>query len=179
MVEHPDIIRSPERVASRPHRFWRGFEVNWGAALLAGLIAGTAFLALELLASWWLGADTPVGPAHVTLHGFIGAEQSPAYPNVGLIAAAVVLHYILSMLLAIPLAALVHPWRQAHLVVAVAAVFGCILYFINVQMLDPLAPLLGAPRDLFMLVNYTLFGITTAWSYKEVGRRLGAQITSP
>jgi hypothetical protein len=156
-------------------RLWLGMRLCCGAAVAAGLIAGTVFLALEIATAYAFGAGTPFGPAHVTLHGLVGGEGLPEQLDPGLVAAGIFLHYVLSVFVTIPLAVLLHPWRNMPLVVAVSGVFGCLLYAINFNLFTPVLPMLSEARDVFMLVDYTVFGMVSAWSYKAIQHHLARE----
>jgi hypothetical protein len=155
-----------------------GGAFNWGAALLAGLFAGGVFLLLELLATWVFGAGSPFGPAHVTLQGLLGREATAGGPNGGLVLAAFFLHFSLAIFLTLVLARVVHTWRMGMALV-VSMVLGYLLYFLNVHLFAYMLPVLGTARDVFLLVNYVLFGVSGAWAYKRLQQHFAAPHAAP
>lgn len=164
-----DPSRTPSS-ASTPH-LWLGLHVHPGAAVAAGFVAGIVFLALEVVTAYLFGTGTPFGPAHVTLHGLIGAEELPQQLNPGLVLAGLFLHVLLSVLLAFPLALLIHPWRRSALVPVLGLLMGVVLYFINFNLFAFAMPLMATVRDVSMVVHYALFGLVTAWTYKRLSLR--------
>lgn len=141
------------------------------AVTLAGLGAGALFLCLEVVTAYFFGTGTPFGPAHVTLHGLIGSQDVPQHLNPGLVLAGVFLHFSLSILLAFPLALMIHPWKTSTLVPVLGLLLGVVLYFLNFNLFSFAMPLLATVRDLSMLVHYMIFGLTTAWLYKRLALR--------
>jgi uncharacterized membrane protein YagU involved in acid resistance len=146
---------------------WLGLHVKVGRAVQAGLLAGSVFLALELLATAFLGERSPFGPAYATLHGLAGAEYLPGSIDPILVAATLVLHFTLSVVLAFPLGTLINSWRDRMTATAVGAVFGITLYFINMHLFGVLMPVLESVRDPLMLINYGIFGALVAWFYSR------------
>lgn len=154
-----------------PPHLWLGLHVHPWAAVGAGLIAGTLFLFLEVTTAYIFGTGTPFGPAHVTLHGLIGSEELPQHLNPGLVLAGLFLHVSLSVLLAFPLALLIHPWRRSALVPVIGLLMGVVLYFLNFNLFAFAMPLMATVRDVSMLVHYAIFGLVTAWVYKRLSLR--------
>lgn len=150
---------------------WLGVHLNLGAAVLAGLLAGLVFLALELLAGFVFGVGVPFGPAYVTLHGLVGAEGSPEILDPVLVGGAVFLHFLLSVAMTIPLAILIHPWKHVAVATSVGAVLGVLLFYLNEALLASLLPIWNEMRYVLMLVHYTAFGMLAALTYKWLQRR--------
>lgn len=148
-----------------PAQLWLGLHLNGWAAVRAGLGAGTVFLVLELFTGFVFGTGTPFGPAYVTLHGLAGAENLPHQYDPGLVLAALFVHFLLSVLVTLPLAVFLHPWKKPYLVAAVGFVYGVALYFLNFVVFALALPLLAGARDVFMLADYAVFGVLAAWRY--------------
>ena len=168
------MLTSPTHPKSRP-RLWRGVHLDWRAALPAGLAAGTAFLMLELVTHALFGAGSPFGPAHVTLHGLLGAEGAPHQYDLGPVLVGLLLHFNLSVVVILPLAVFIHPWKKRYLAAAVGFLYGYTLYFINFNLFAVAIPLLAGARDWFMLLDYALFGTMGAWFYVALRDRVAAQ----
>ena len=149
---------------------WLGQHLNGRAVFRAGLGAGAFFLLLELLTAFVFNVGTPLGPAYVTLQGIVGAESGGAY-NPGLVLAGLFVHFSLSVFVLIPLAMVIHPWKQQYLVAAAGIVYGGTLYAINFLLFSLLVPFLATQGGAVMLINYALFGMVAAWRYVSLVHR--------
>lgn len=156
-----EIDARPERGTPR---LWMGIHLDGRAVVLAGLGAGLIFMVLELLTAALFRTGTPFGPAYVTLRGFIGAETLPGQHDPALVLAGIFMHFVLSVLVVLPLAVFIHPWKR-YLATAVGFIYGYALYFINFVLFAMAIPLLTTARDVVMLVDYALFGMAAAWLY--------------
>lgn len=144
-------------------------KFNAGAAFAAGLVAGSIFLGLEVFTAYAFGANTPYGPAHVTLRALIEAEVPSGHLTWGLIAGVLFIHFFLSVLMTTILAMFTHRQERGTAMV-VGALFGAVLYFGNFYLVVMSVPALLAAQGLFMFVNYVIFGVVAAWTYKRLAR---------
>lgn len=158
----------PIAPGATPQRVWYGIHVHLPSVVRAGLAAGVILLILDFAATLIAGTRTPFGPAYITLYGLAGAETQPGTVDGGLLGAALVLHFTLSVSLTLPLAVLIHPWKNRAIAVAVGFVLGVLLYFINFHVFALAMPVLEAARDAFMIVNYAAFGTAAAWLYTRL-----------
>lgn len=138
-------------------------RIHLRAVLEAGLGAGVVFLLLEYITGL-LGAATALGPATFTLQTALNVD--PAASSSGLVAPALLLHFMLSLLTTGVLGVIVHRWTRQYALVA-GALYGAFLYSGNVVLFTVFQPELGLLNDTLMLVNYALYGLTAAWIYKR------------
>lgn len=138
-------------------------RINLRAVIEAGLISGILFLVLEFI-SGSLGAATSLGPATFTLQTALNVGAEP--PSAGLIAAAMFLHFTLSLLTTLVLGVIIHRWAQHYAIVA-GLLYGAFLYSGNVVLFTVIQPELGLINDTLMLVNYAIYGSAAAWLYKR------------
>lgn len=164
--------------APRKNGLWLGLHADLRAATIAGLTAGAIFLLVDLLATALIPARISFGPAYITLHGMLGAETIPGAANPGLLLAAIFIHFALSVLLAVPVAAIIHPWQDRAAAGAVGLALGVALYFINFHLFAVAMPLLEVGRDPFMIGSYAIFGMVLAWVYVRIVQRHRRTVTS-
>ena len=168
MVREPYEYPQP---ALHTASLWRGIHLRWVDAVGAGLLAGAIFLLLEMITAVVFGAGTPFGPAQVTLHGLTGGDGLPERLNVGLVLSGLLLHFVLAVVVTVPLAILIHPWRDILLCAVVGLTMGAALFFLNEALLARMLPIWTEARYGFMIVDYAIFGMTGAIAYKRLQRR--------
>ena len=146
--------RSPS--ATKPH-----FALK--ASLEAGILAGALFLLLESLSTVLLGAGSPMGPAKLTLRSILnlgpGTSTEPYVPTV------LVVHFGLSLLTTAALGYLIHRVVR-YWAVTLGVVYGLLLYAINFFVFAFWLPDITAATDLFMFINYMIYGGAAAWIYQ-------------
>lgn len=132
------------------------------SALIAGLVAGTLFLLMEVVASW-IGAGTPMGPARATVKDLFGIAPGQ-FTTTGLLSTLAV-HFGLSLLTAGMIGRLIHRFRT-YIAVILGGAFGGFLYTANVLIVWAGAPTVTIGGELAMIVNYVVFGMAAAAAYK-------------
>jgi hypothetical protein len=137
-------------------------RIDLRAVIEAGLGAGVLFLLLEFITGT-LGAATSLGPATFTLQTALNVGSEP--PSAGLISAAMLLHFMLSLLTTLVLGIIIHRMVRPYALVA-GLLYGAFLYSGNVVLFIVIQPELGLVNDTLMLVNYALYGAFAAWLYK-------------
>lgn len=140
-----------------------GSRISFRAVIEAGLAAGVLFLILEFITGA-LGAATSLGPATFTLQTALNAGGVP--PSSGLIAVAMLLHFLLSLATTLVLGFIIHRMASHYALVA-GLLYGAFLYSGNVVLFVVIQPELGIVNDTLMLVNYALYGSFAAWLYKQ------------
>ena len=152
--------RHPARAAS-PHA---------GAALLAGIVAGTAAIALMQWMSVVAYEESPwklprmmaalvQGPAVITSDDVFAA---PAAIGFGV-------HYVLSLLYALALAGVLAGLRREH-APFVGLAFGAALYAVNLHAFTAMFPWFEELRTPDTLVAHAVFGVVAACAYCEFSR---------
>lgn len=144
------------------------------AVLEAGFGAGMIFLLLELLATAF-GAETPLGPASITLREVLRVETGPM--SSGLAVAVLLVHFTLSFCTTLALAVFIHRWG-VRLSVAAGFVYGLFLYAVNFILFALVLPGLAAAGDGVAMFNYVIYGGAAAWIY-SVRQPAGVDHTAP
>ena len=152
------------RVEARPPAEPRRAEA--GAAVVAGIAAGSALLTILVLLSVAF-YDEPAWkiPQMIaaTLRGAGAAEEHVFVPSLS--ALGVAMHFTLSVLYALAFAGLVAEVRR-HTALAGLA-FGVALYFVNLHGFTQLFPWFGELRTLDTLAAHAFFGLLLACIYKD------------
>mgnify|MGYP006299867147 CR=1 FL=1 len=138
-------------------------RINLRAVIEAGLIAGIVFLVLEFITGA-VGAATSLGPATFTLQTALNVGSTP--PSAGLISAAMLLHFMLSLLTTFVLGLIIHRITRSYSIVA-GVLYGAFLYSGNVVLFTAFQPELGLVNDTLMLINYAIYGAVAGGVYKR------------
>ena len=140
--------------------------VDPAVAVLAGVVAGTVATAVELVL-WWLNGvalpqtlfrDARFAAAIVLGRGAL-APAGTFDGRVMLVASA--LHFALSIAYALALAAAIAPLRP-RAAIAAGALFGLLLYAVNMYGFTLVFPWFAATRDAVTLTAHIVFGATAA-----------------
>lgn len=146
--------------------------IRWGSAVWAGVIAGALFLVLEMaMVPIFLGNPMWAPPRMIGAIA-LGEEvlPPPATFDFGVVMTAVVIHFIMSIIYALILAAMVHRMGATAAVVA-GGVFGLILYLVNFYGFTALFPWFAEARNWVSIFAHIVFGVVAAWSYKALAVR--------
>jgi hypothetical protein len=133
------------------------------AGLEAGVLAGVLFLLLEYLSTVLLGAGSPLGPASLTLRSILNLGSSA--PTEPYVITVLFIHFGLSLLTTFALGYLIHRVVR-YWAVTLGVVYGLLLYAINFFVFAFWLPDITAVTDLFMVVNYMIYGGTAAGLYQ-------------
>jgi hypothetical protein len=151
---------------------------DWGAAGWAGLIAGAAFMAYELLLlPAVLGGNAWV-PTRMVAAIVFGAQvlppapyfAAPTSPSSGVFLMALALHFSLSLAYARALSLFLYRLSTPR-AVAAGAVCGLGLYFLNFHAFTAFFPWFAEARGLVTLAGNVLFGVCAAALYKAFETR--------
>jgi MFS family permease len=141
--------------------------VDWRAAFIAGLVAGTVFLLANLF----------VVPALMEGHFWISVRlvasilmgrdilAPPATADVGALVAAIAIHYVLALAMAAVIAYVVH---RGGLVggILVGAVLGLAFYLIDYYTLTYFFPQFFAMKHWSVAASHVLFGALAGGVYE-------------
>ena len=155
--------RLPQRIASRRTRGPAPARIEWNAVVAAGLLAGTAMLALLLVLSTAVYDESPwklVRMMAATVRG-PGALSPESQFDPALAAIGLSIHYGLALLYAAALAGLLADFRRDY-VPYLGIAFGVALYFANVYGFTRLFPWFAELRTLDTLLAHAFFGLLLA-----------------
>lgn len=155
-------------VTNRAHKT----AVDWSAAVWAGIIAGAIFMVLEMLMVPIFLGGSPWGPPRMIGAIAMGRDvlPPPATFDIGVLMAAMVVHFILSILFVLVLAWIVYRLGFGA-ALAVGAVFGLVLYLVNFYGFTALFPWFAMARNWVSIFTHILFGLLAAWAYKALASR--------
>jgi len=88
---------------------------DWKAALWAGLIAGVVFMMMEMILVAVAGGGSPWGPPRMIAAMVMGEQvlPPPATFDTGVITVAMMVHFVLSIVLAFIFAWVASRWRMS------------------------------------------------------------------
>jgi hypothetical protein len=151
----------------------RRTTIEWDRAILAGVIAMTVFAAIEMTFAWAVRGASPWRP--LDIFGAIVLGQSASEPVVShtgataLVGALVLL--ALGMLSGVIIALLVHRLHAA-LVLAVGALFGVAMYYVDMYGFARIFPSLALLRGWSSLFAYAVQGGLAAGLYRAMTRSI-------
>ena len=145
------------------------------SAMLAGIIAATAATAAEILLWWATGApltDTLVRDARLAAAIVLSERVLAPTPlfDWGVMTAATLVHFGLSILYAIALAVIIGGLGVAA-AIATGVAFGGLLYLVNMYGFTFVFPWFVATRDWITFAAHLVFGATAGGVYAVVRRR--------
>ena len=155
------------------HHFVRRMP-DWPAAVIGGCVAGAVFLVIALFAMRVMGHSvwaTPRMIAAIVMGR--GALAHPATFAPGVMLAALVTHFVLSVLFAVILAVIMAPFSldsSVAMASLVGAVFGVFLYVVNFYGMTQLFPWFADARGGENFVSHILFGLAAADTYLSLER---------
>lgn len=148
---------------------------DWRAAVGAGLIAGAVFLVLEMVMVPVFLGGSPWDPPRMMAAIVLGERvlpmpgQTPPPLNATIVAAALVVHFVLSTIYALILAALVAR-VSPKAAIAIGIGFGVTLYVVNFYGFTALFPWFAMARNWVSILSHAVFGLVTAWAYEALAR---------
>jgi hypothetical protein len=160
------------------HRYAH-FSLNWEAAIGAAVIAGVVFVALEMLMAPLFLGMSPWAPVRMIAAIVLGQDvlAPPTTFSVGILAAALIVHLVLSIIYGIVVGLLLHRWiagaphPAAALIAAFGAVFGLALYLINFYGFTGVFPWFADARNVLSAFAHVVYGLVLALSYRGIAIR--------
>jgi hypothetical protein len=148
----------------------RPARIDWPAAVWSGVIAGAAFMILEMLLVPLLLGGSPWEMPLMTAAIVLGPAvlPPPSLFGLGLFLVAIAVHFTLSLAYAATLAAMVHRLPLASATLA-GVVFGFVLYALNFYLFTYMFPWFAAARNPVTILAHVSFGALAAYSYRTFG----------
>lgn len=154
-------------------RHWEAHTPDWPAALIAGFLAGALLMVLEFL--WAVtGGNEPWSIAHKVAGITLGHDVATTSGfSTGVIATALLTHYVLGMLFGCILAAILSAFRMDDspgMAFAVGAAFGMVLYLFNFYVMAKAYPWFVDMRTLETFIGHVIFGMMAGFAYWRMQR---------
>jgi hypothetical protein len=157
-------------------RSWKWRATDWTAAAVSGFAAGAVLMVLDLVWSAFFSPDGPWRTSHMIAPIFTGpgSLQTSGYGfNLGVVAIALVTHYVLGIVFGLGVAALLAQFRldlTPGVALVAGATLGVALYLINFEVLTGFFPWLVALRGAETVAAHVVFGIVAALLYCRLKR---------
>lgn len=154
------------------HR-WEARLPDWAAATAAGFGAGGILMLLEIIMAAATGRD-PWLMSHMIAAMVLGwdALQTSGY-SFGIVAWALVVHYVLGMAFGVMLAALIAPFHfdsSAGMALLAGAVFGLLLYVLDFYGMSSAFTWFRELRGWSTAIGHIVFGMSAAYIYLKLER---------
>jgi hypothetical protein len=152
-----------------------GERFDWGAAVWAGVIAGAVFLMMEMILVATVGGESPWAPPRMMAAMVLGEGvlPPPATFDFGIVMAAMIIHFVLSLIYAFILAWVIANWALGMgAAIAVGAVFGFALYLINFYGFASLFfPWFAMARNMISISAHIVYGLVLGGAYVAIASR--------
>jgi len=144
---------------------------DWRAGVWAGVIAGLGFMMLEMILVPMFMGGSPWGPPRMIAAIALGREVLPPPDTFtpGILAAAMVVHFALSIVYALILAVLIAGASRGT-VIWVGAAFGLVLYLVNFYLFTAIFPWFAMARNWISVFSHIMFGLIAGWAYAALRR---------
>lgn len=141
---------------------------DWSVAAVSGFAAGALLMVLELLLSVATGSNP-----WFTSHRIAAIAMGPdllrsADFSIGIVALALVTHYVLGIVFALILCSVIAPFHldsSLGMALLAGAVFGLLLYLFNFYGMVRYFPWFAEMRGMATLAVHLIFGMSTAAMY--------------
>ncbi len=143
----------------------------WKAAIWAGLISGVAFVMLEMMLVPLFLGGSPWAPPRMIAAMVMGKGvlPPPATFDIGVLMAAMAVHFPLSVVFTLILAWIIARFDRG-VAVLIGAVFGLILYVVNFYGFTAIFPWFAMARNGVTIFTHIMFGMIAALAYKQLAK---------
>ena len=144
----------------------------WRHAVLAGIIGGVVFMIAEMLLVMLIG-ESPWAPPRMIAAMLLGpgvlpAQGVPATFDLGVLLAAMIVHFPLSIVYGLVIGGIVQRTTMRSYTGALTegAAIGLVIYLVNFHLIASFAfEWFAMARNWVSVVSHILFGLVTAWAY--------------
>ncbi|MEX3945842.1 hypothetical protein AB4Y44_41295 [Paraburkholderia sp. BR10937] len=156
------------------HHFTHG-QLDWRAAVLAGVIAGTVFLVLGVVLMALTTGGSLLEPPRMVAAIILGrgALQSPQAFTLGIVLVAFVVHFALAIVFTLVLGLIMTSFNLDSSM-GMASLAGCAfavaVYLINFYGMTRLFPWFAESRNLAGVIVHIVFGVVAANLYMRLVR---------
>ena len=152
-------------------------QVDWRAGVYAGLIAGAVFMMLEMGMVWLFMGESPWAPPRMIAAMVLGEgvlpmpPEKPATFDLGVMMAAMMIHFVLSIIYGLIGAAIVAHRMGYGTAIALGALAGLAIYLINFYpVASALFPWFAMARNWISIFAHIAFGAVVGWAYVGLRR---------
>ncbi|WP_321784306.1 hypothetical protein [Burkholderia pyrrocinia] len=155
---------------------WERRVPDWLAAAVAGLAGGALVIVLEFFWSTMVLDESPWQPTHkiaAMVMGTSALNQMSDF-SFGIVAMALLLHYVLGAIMGMMLGAIIAPFHfdsSVGMEAVVGVAFGIVAYVWNFYVMTAVFPWFVSERGSGPLLANLLFGVVTAIVYSALARR--------
>ncbi len=145
--------------------------INSKAAIQAGLIAGLVFMMLEMLLVATVGGGSPWAPPRMIGAMVMGKSVLPPPASFDLVVfmVAMLIHFILSIILAFVFAAIAEAARLSKPMAAIIGLlFGLVVYAVNFYGMTAIFPWFAMARNGISIFAHLMFGLVLGYSYRAL-----------
>lgn len=149
-------------------------NIDWKAAILAGLIAGAVFMMLEMLLVAIVNGQSPWGPPRMIAAMVMGESvlPPPATFEFGIMMVAMMVHFTMSILFGLVLGWAISRWRMSLVTSLVAGTaFGLLIYFVDFYVMTAIFPWFAMARGGIAAFSHAMFGLVLGWVYHALASR--------
>lgn len=149
---------------------------DWLAASVAGIVGGALVIVLEFFWSTMVLNESPWRPTHKIAAMIMGqgALEQMSLFSFGIVATALVLHFVLGAIMGMILGAIIAPFHfdsSMGMLAAIGLAFGIVAYVVNFYGMTAVFPWFASERGSGPLLANLLFGAVTAVTYGMLERR--------
>lgn len=141
------------------------------AVIWAGVIAGAVFMVLEMALVGTIGGGSPWAPPRMIAAMALGESvlPPPASFALGVMIVAMMIHLVLSVILAAVLGWAISHWHLGlGVALAVGLVFGLLVYVVNFYVMTAAFPWFAMARNAISIFAHAMFGLVLAWAYHAI-----------
>ena len=148
-------------------------RVNTKAALWAAIIAGAVFMMLEMVMVPVFMGGSPWGPPRMiaAIGMGKGVLPPPATFDAGIMMVAMLIHFVLSVILAF-LFAFIARGRTVGMVTMIGAAFGLVVYLVNFYGMTAVFPWFAMGRGWIGIFAHVMYGAVRGLVYASIARRV-------
>ena len=142
------------------------------AALWAALIAGAAFMMLEMIMVPVFMGGSPWGPPRMIAAMGMGEGvlPPPATFDAVIMMVAMVIHFGLSVILAFVFAFIARG-RDFGMAIGLGIVFGLVVYLVSFYGMTAIFPWFAMARNWVSIFAHVVYGAVLAWVYVSIARK--------
>lgn len=139
-------------------------HMTWRAVLIAGVVAGTAFLVSNLILMP-IVLDVKPGLILRYFAGLVMGSDVLTDDSMGVLLVGLIVHYVLAIMYALPITIVVHRWGFGVGILG-GAVLGLAFYAINLYTLTHWVEWFFALKSSVLLFSHVLFGAVAGGVYE-------------